>query len=424
MKKCLNCGRLETDSTGFCPDCGSSNFEPLIKDDSTSTNQTQAPASAPESAFDSLKSQDTPLEATASPVEANSTPNSFATSQPTQPQGTGENYSYNGQTPNGAYGVNANQGVYNNPNSTNNTYVTGTVTHNPVMEEDKTNVGLVILSVLIPIVGIILWAVKKKETPKAAKSYGLAGLIVIIVNVILSIVISIAMFAGGFAILDKALELSDDYDSSYSEDYDYEDSDDMTVEEDETEAETEKATESSAASSVKFASNKWVDMDNRQFAINGKVYTLGKTTLQDMIDDGVPFEKDDIANANNNLNKNTISKCFEIKLDEYWHAQVAVANYTDKNMVIKDCPISTIFMPNRDGDTQNILKFAFPLTMTESELKENAGEPSDTSSYSSNGYVSNIYKYKKESEKYYQDSGYEFEFINGKLQYVTIDLAP
>ena len=162
MKKCSNCGRLETDSTGFCPDCGSPNFEPLIKDDSTSANQTQAPASAPESAFDSLKAQNTPFEATASPFEANSTPNPFATPQPAQPQGTGENYSYNAQTPNGAYSVNANQNTYANPNGTYNTTVTGTVTRNPgVVEEDKANVGLVILSVFIPIVGIILWIVKK-----------------------------------------------------------------------------------------------------------------------------------------------------------------------------------------------------------------------------------------------------------------------
>lgn len=43
--------------------------------------------------------------------------------------------------------------------------------------EDKVSVGLMILSILIPLIGIILWPVKHKETPKAAMSYGLAGII-------------------------------------------------------------------------------------------------------------------------------------------------------------------------------------------------------------------------------------------------------
>lgn len=45
-------------------------------------------------------------------------------------------------------------------------------------ENDKPNTGLNILSLLFPIVGIILYFVWKKETPKKAKSiltYGLIG---------------------------------------------------------------------------------------------------------------------------------------------------------------------------------------------------------------------------------------------------------
>ena len=66
----------------------------------------------------------------------------------------------------------------------------------------------------------------------------------------------------------------------------------------------------------------YVDLNNMQFAINGKVYTLGKTTLQTLIDDDVPFDKDDLLNANNNIDKNSQSEGFEIELGEYWDAQV------------------------------------------------------------------------------------------------------
>ena len=42
--------------------------------------------------------------------------------------------------------------------------------------EDKVSVGLCILSFLIPLVGIIYWALKHKETPKKAKACGFAGI--------------------------------------------------------------------------------------------------------------------------------------------------------------------------------------------------------------------------------------------------------
>lgn len=44
--------------------------------------------------------------------------------------------------------------------------------------KDEAEVGLIILSALIPIIGLILWALKNKDSPNAAKSYGVAALIV------------------------------------------------------------------------------------------------------------------------------------------------------------------------------------------------------------------------------------------------------
>ncbi|MBQ4111146.1 MAG: zinc ribbon domain-containing protein [Clostridia bacterium] len=44
-------------------------------------------------------------------------------------------------------------------------------------EEDKASGGLIALSILIPIAGIILWPVKHSQTPKAARTYGLCGII-------------------------------------------------------------------------------------------------------------------------------------------------------------------------------------------------------------------------------------------------------
>lgn len=166
----------------------------------------------------------------------------------------------------------------------------------------------------------------------------------------------------------------------------------------------------------------WVNLDNRSFAVNGTAYTLGVSTLQDMIDGGVPFDEEDIANANNNLNSNTESQNFSIVLGEYYNAQVAVINTTEENKTMAECPISSIYLPVDLEENNDILTFAFPLTMTENDLLAQAGEPTSQDSYSSGSdYVMNTYEYKVESENYYRETGYKFEFTNGVLSYVTIN---
>ena len=48
---------------------------------------------------------------------------------------------------------------------------------NQYAEEDKVSAGLCVLSVFIPLFGIIYWAMKYKETPRKAKACGIAALI-------------------------------------------------------------------------------------------------------------------------------------------------------------------------------------------------------------------------------------------------------
>ena len=61
--------------------------------------------------------------------------------------------------------------------------------------EDKVNAGFVVLSVFIPLFGVIYWGVKAKECPKGAKACGIAGLISWGVGILLSIILRVA-FAG------------------------------------------------------------------------------------------------------------------------------------------------------------------------------------------------------------------------------------
>lgn len=66
------------------------------------------------------------------------------------------------------------------------------------MPEDKANVGMVILSVLIPIAGLILAIVNWSKSPKAARTYLVAGIISWVVSFIIIFVFSFAMGYGGY----------------------------------------------------------------------------------------------------------------------------------------------------------------------------------------------------------------------------------
>lgn len=182
--------------------------------------------------------------------------------------------------------------------------------------------------------------------------------------------------------------------------------------------------EKTVTADTALSGEKWVDLDNMQFTVNGHVYTLGKSTLQDMINDGCPFNENDIANAGNNLNSNSQSQGFRINLGEYWSAQVYTGNYTDSNAVIKDCPITQVYLPCHSDKKQDILSFAFPTNMTMEELRASAGEPTDIRNYDDGDYHQVTYKYEKDSETYISKYGYKFEFTNDELKYVTIEYLP
>lgn len=96
--------------------------------------------------------------------------------------------------------------------------------------EQKANVGLAILSFLIPIAGLIIFLVEKDKKPKTAKASGICALISFIINIILTIVVWVAYFAGVTGMSNAAQDVFADSDFSYYEEFDAEEpSDDGTV---------------------------------------------------------------------------------------------------------------------------------------------------------------------------------------------------
>ena len=67
--------------------------------------------------------------------------------------------------------------------------------------KDEVNIGFVILSVLIPLFGIIWWAVKAKETPKSAKACGIAAIISWVARIVVPVIISVIIWVIYFILI-------------------------------------------------------------------------------------------------------------------------------------------------------------------------------------------------------------------------------
>lgn len=187
----------------------------------------------------------------------------------------------------------------------------------------------------------------------------------------------------------------------------------------------EPETEPTDTPDVIVSNGEWIDFNDIHFYVNGYKVTLGKTTLQDMIDAGVPFEEEDLANANNNIKPNYESDTFSIPLGEYWSANVSFGNYTENNISTKDAVICYLGYYTRDDEKQNIVTFDFPDTMDIDTLLANAGEPTETRVYDEDPkYVSKYFVYEQDSTMYYGNFGYEFYFMNGNLDSITLDYLP
>ena len=69
-----------------------------------------------------------------------------------------------------------------------------TVYQNNTVVEDKADTALIVLCVLFPVVGLILWAIKNSDSPKAARTYGITALIAVGVEIIIGAFIYASIF--------------------------------------------------------------------------------------------------------------------------------------------------------------------------------------------------------------------------------------
>lgn len=193
---CTNCGAALPNGAEICPNCN----RPVSR---SSIAQGEASASNV-----NYNGQNAPYR----PESCNETfppqhgADGYYGSQPYNPP---INNQYNAPVGNEPYRQNG-QGQYNGYNQNGGAF-NPQAYRNP---DEKANVGLCVVSVLFPIVGLILFLVQKNDTPRAAKSYLLCAAISFGVQVLLSIIVMVIMWVAVWA----AVPYIDD---SFAYDYDY-----------------------------------------------------------------------------------------------------------------------------------------------------------------------------------------------------------
>jgi hypothetical protein len=165
------------------------------------------------------------------------------------------------------------------------------------------------------------------------------------------------------------------------------------------------------------------------FYVNGKKYTLGKTTLQDLIDDGVPFKDGELDDAKNNLKSKYQSAPIKLKIADGWNVSVYVFNDTDAGKPMNECYVNEIYVSalSSSKESQNVLTFDFPFeTLTVEDLKANSGEPTEKPYHNEDDpkFVADYLEYTKQSTKFMNRNRYKFEFYNSKLSTFYMTYIP
>ena len=195
--------------------------------------------------------------------------------------------------------------------------------------------------------------------------------------------------------------------------------------------EESKETEASKENGGSTFSGKILDFEDMHFYVNGKKYTLGKTTLQEMIDDGVPFKESEIKNASKEIKKNSQSLYgFGIQLDKYWTPLLYVMNLSSEAKPMSECVVYRVSMYNIEKNYKNgaNFQFEFPYKMTMDEIIANCGEPKEAANKvhddGINGNYTDTLRYRQKATKYLGSREYQFVFAKGEMSRITLTYIP
>ena len=209
-----------------------------------------------------------------------------------------------------------------------------------------------------------------------------------------------------------------------------------TEDEDETVSETTTEAEEPTESTLRepegpVESEFFTDFENMSFTYNGNTYTLGVSTLQDLIDDGVELSgldaASDIVDA-----QSTYYAGFSIELIPYRQPCICVCGIFRRRLLDRDglwaesdCVITSIDVRGIREIPEGTIEFNFPDLFTTEDLVNSAGEPDNINEFElSDGTPYAIYTYEQSSEIYYGCRRYEYSFENGVIDEISMSYIP
>ena len=193
---------------------------------------------------------------------------------------------------------------------------------------------------------------------------------------------------------------------------------------------SETSGDGSAVSTGSATGAKYVNFDEMNFYIKGKKYTLGKTTLQELVDDGVPFMEGEAENFSNNVKSHYQSGYIKIDCgvkngNYFW---IEVFNDTDAGKPMNECYVNELLFKfvNDEGKKQTLVSFDFPFNLTMGDLKANAGEPNGRT-YHNEDNAERIYdtlEWTKKGTKFMNSNRFEFNFVNDEFREINMTYIP
>ena len=391
MKQCPNCGKQLDDNISFCPECGR-NITNVPSGAVTSNNPDEHKnlrGLFDEPKIDKTGVNEPPVQSSDESIPQPPKP-TFETMQTEQIQS--QNYSY-GQS----------------VNTIPNTYVA------PINnEEDKTSIGLCILSWLVPLFGWIYWGVKKSDYPHKAKSCGIAATISFALNLIISIIFTIVGVVGAGSLAKTAMENPDINYSWNIENQETEDSnDDSVVIDDDSD---KKSSSETKESSKKVGKLNW---NNVVVNVNGANIELPCSYKSFIEKTGLKLE--DPQDAEQTLKTNNYVSIPLVSSDSSQYIYVGVINDSNSVKSITESKVysindSQVYGNETDIDITYPNNFKVGQKCTVSQIKEILGEPNYV--YNSDDSDYHTITYEANESSYYQ----QIEFVIDNNNIIKIDL--
>ena len=291
---------------------------------------------------------------------------------------------------------------------------------NSIQEEESANIWLVIVSVLFPLAGLIIFLCNKDTNKKTAKASGIAALISVGVSVLTTIIfIIVATVSFKNKVIPAVGDLTDKLTTEIQEQIDNIDSEmDSDIDKFMDQAEENmNELEDQIQGSVSIDS-KW---KNYAFAVNGKSIKLPCSYSELSSSTSATMKSSDA--------KSYISPSYYSLVNLYKNDKLAlyieVLNDTTVDQLYTNGKITRVSQTKYQKSV-GATELTFPGNLkvdqkiTKDEIIKLFGQPQKIDNYSSDGYVKDTYLYTEDST-YTTRNFYEIIVVNGVIDQLTLD---